>query len=400
MSKPERAGPPPARAADPALVLVCGAEDLTVKERAQALYRQWCAAVGGLDHELLNGTAGNAEEALQALSRLREALQTLPMFGRAKVVWFQDCNFLGTDQTSTAASVGKALEGLAQDFERLTWGDLRLVISAGEVDKRRLFVKTVGRLGAVEEIAGLSYENKDWESQAQACVADALRARNKTISGEACAQAAALVGPHIRVLRNEAEKLALYVGERAEVRLEDVAAVVTGEKHAKDFALADAVGARRLPEVLQALDDALWEMRSDKKKSAIGLLYQLISKVRGLLLVKDLVRGGHLKPGGHPGALRAQLNRMPPLALPADKRYNPLAMNPYALFNTLKQSVNYTTAELVRAMRVLLDCNRRLVSSQVEDGLILQQALVAIVGAGAPLPPPSGTGQQPSAGQR
>jgi hypothetical protein len=39
----------------------------------------------------------------------------------------------------------------------------------------------------------------------------------------------------------------------------------------------------------------------------------------------------------------------------------------------------YSQAELVRAMDVLLRCNQRLVSSGTEKSMVLQQALVGIV---------------------
>ena len=75
---------------------------------------------------------------------------------------------------------------------------------------------------------------------------------------------------------------------------------------------------------------------------------------------------------------------MPADLLPEDKRFNPLAMNPYVLFKALPQARNYTLAELVRAMELLLECNRRLIFSSVDESLVLQQTLVEIVqGSGA-----------------
>ena len=72
-----------------------------------------------------------------------------------------------------------------------------------------------------------------------------------------------------------------------------------------------------------------------------------------------------------------------PEQLPADRRYNPLALNPYVLFNAMPQARNYTETELIRAMDLLLQCNRRLVSSGLDEALLLQQTLVQIVGTRA-----------------
>ena len=49
------------------------------------------------------------------------------------------------------------------------------------------------------------------------------------------------------------------------------------------------------------------------------------------------------------------------------------------LYKALPQVKRYTEAELVRAMDLLLRCNQRLVSSGLDETLVLQQALVQIV---------------------
>jgi len=56
-----------------------------------------------------------------------------------------------------------------------------------------------------------------------------------------------------------------------------------------------------------------------------------------------------------------------------------LALNPYVLFKALPQVARYSEAELVRAMDLLLACNQRLVSSSLDESLVLQQTLVQIV---------------------
>jgi DNA polymerase III delta subunit len=66
--------------------------------------------------------------------------------------------------------------------------------------------------------------------------------------------------------------------------------------------------------------------------------------------------------------------------VPQDRRFNPLALNPYVLYKALPQANRYTQAELVRAMDLLLNCNRQLVSSALDESLVLQQALIQIVG--------------------
>ena len=70
---------------------------------------------------------------------------------------------------------------------------------------------------------------------------------------------------------------------------------------------------------------------------------------------------------------------MPAEALPEDKKFNPLAMNPYVLFRAMGQARNYTQSELIVAMDLLLECNQKLISRSLDSSLVLQEALVRIV---------------------
>jgi DNA polymerase-3 subunit delta len=382
----------PAPAAKPAapVALVCGEDEFAVKQRARQLHQQWTEALGGLDHEIIEASAANAGEALKALARLREALQTLPFFGSGKVVWLRDCNFLGDDRTAQAAAVTEPLAELAQELKGFSWQNVRLLVSAGKVDKRKVFFKTLDKLGAVETFEALSVDSKDWAAQCEFRAESGFKERGKQISHDARAELVARVGPNPRQLDSEVEKLSLFVGERREVTAADVAAVCVRNKLARSFALADALGDRQLSMLLRRLDEELWDMQFDRDKSEIGLLYGLISKVRTMLLLKEMIREGWLTPDADYGRFKSQLERVPADRFPAEKKFNPLAMHPFMVHRALSQAKNYTSAELIRALDMLLQGNRRLVTSGLDEALVLQQTLVSIVGTDARSSPRTG----------
>ncbi len=364
------------------LLLVCGDDDFTVKQKARAYFDQWSAELGGMDHEIVDATAGNSGEALNRIGRLREALNTLPFFGGAKAVWFRDCNFLGEDRTSSSAAVTEELTQLADELKAFRWDGVRLLISGSKPDKRRSFYKTVEKLGSVESFNALSADDKDWAGKAESEAVRLFRALNKDIADNALAELVTRVGPNLRALANEVEKLSLYVGDRSEVSLADVQTMTMPQKLAKAFALGEALGERDLAKLLRVLDQELWEIRTgaDKKKSEIGLLYGLISKVRALLMLRELRDQGLLKPARDYNSFKAQLDRLPATSLPDDKRFNPLAGHPFVLFQAARQAENYTVPELIRAMDTLLGANVKLVSSGLDEAMVLQQSLVEIVG--------------------
>lgn len=373
----------PPSAAQPAgpVVLICGDDDFGVSQRARQLYQSWCAEIGGMDHETIDAASGNSGEALKSIGRLREALNTLPFFGGGKAVWFKDCTFLGDDRTASASAVTETLGELAQELKAFRWEGVRLLISAGKVDKRKTFYKTIEKLGAVESFVALSIDDRDWAARAEEIVLKKFRALKRSITDEALAEIVQAVGPNARQLESEVEKVTLYAADRAEVGVDDVLAVVSRNKQARAFALGDALGDRDLPRLLRCLDEELWEMETDRQKSEIGLLYGLITKVRALLFLKEMLASGWLKEERDYNRFKAQIERVPTEGLPTDRRINPLALNPYVLFKALPQARRWPSGDLVRALDLLLQCNRRLVSSGLDTELVLQQTLTQILRA-------------------
>lgn len=362
------------------LMMVFGEDDFAVHQRGKEVFARWEEEMGGMDHEVIDARVGNSGEALSALGKLREALNTLPFFGGSKAVWFKDCSFLGDDRTSGSAAVTKALGEMSDLLKEFTWGDVRLVITAGKVDKRKSFYKTLKKLGELEEFAGWSASDRDWADRAEMLVRQLFDKEKVDISEEALSQLVQSVGPNPRQLQSEVEKLSIYAAEQSMIDVDDVDAVAIRNKQAQAFALAEAMGERNLPVALKILDEELWTMQFEKAKSEIGLLYGLITKVRVLLMAQELIRSKRLRVERAYPRFKTQIERLNPEDFPADRRYSPLGVNPYVMFKAVPQAGNYSTRELVDAMETLLDTNRRLVSSAQEARMLLQQALVKIIG--------------------
>jgi DNA polymerase-3 subunit delta len=363
----------------PALSLICGDDEFAVKKRAKEVYQTWCDELGGMDHEIIDASVSNSGDVLKAVLKLREVLQTLPFFGSGKVVWLRDCNFLGDERAASAQAVTETLNELADELKNFKWQNVRLLISAGKVDKRKTFFKTLDKIGTVESFAGLSVDDKDWIERAEVAARTGIREHKKEISEEALSELVSRVGPNARQLENEIEKLSVFTGDRKKIEFADVAIICSRNKTARAFALGDALGDRDLPRLLKRLDEELWETKFDSQKSEIGLLYGLISKVRAMLLLKEMLREGWLKPTNDYNNFKSQLERVPKDKLPEDRKFNPLALNPYVLYKAMPQVKKYSQSELVRAMDLLLRCNQRLVTSGLDEALVLQQTLVQIL---------------------
>jgi len=370
---------PSAALPKPPCVLVCGEDEFGVTQRSREIFSKWTAEIGGTDHEIIDASSSNSGEAVKALSKTREALQTLPFFGGGKVVWMRGCNFLGEDRTASAQIVTENLASLAKELKTFKWDNVRLIISAGKVDRRKAFYKTLEGVGSVELFAGWSPDDRDWTSQAESCAVRQLKELGKEIAEDALAKLVADVGPNPRQLSSEVEKLALYMGDRTQIEMKDIDLIVTKNKQSRAFALGDALGDRNLPRLLRCLDEELWEMRRDPSRNEIGLLYGLISKIRVLIFLKEMLAQKILKEEPNFARFKAQLSRVPADLLPEDKKFNPLSMHPFVLFNALPQTRNFTRDELIHAMDLLLLCNQKLVSRALDSSLVLQETLVGIV---------------------
>ncbi len=380
------------------LAVVWGEDDFSVHRRARGIFEEWVpgglesARAGGAeegDVEIIDAAAANTDEALRALRRVREALQTLPFFGSNKTIWFRGCNFAGEDRVSDGAAVVQSLSDLGRELSAFDWRGVRLVISAGKLDRRRTFFKALEKIAdggkaVIEHFPGLSAEDRDWRDKAGSLVTAEFRSWRKRPVGEALERFVDFVGPQPRQLAMEAQKVSTYVGDRPDITTVDVEAIVSRGRHARAFALADAVGDRHLGRALRHLEEEMWAMQSDRQKSEIGLLYGLVSKMRALLLAREMLAEGLIRATSDYRSFVGQMKRLPAGRFPEDRRYNPLEINAYVMFRAAQQALNFSTNELVDAMEELLRCNSGLVGSGLDGGLVLQMAITRIIGSGPP----------------
>jgi DNA polymerase-3 subunit delta len=266
-----------------------------------------------------------------------------------------------------------------QEIQQLNSEKNRLLISAGKVDKRKSFYKQFQKIGETAIFNGWDASKTDWIPEAEKLVEKIFEEAKIRIEQDALSALIESVGPNARQLNQEAEKLMLYCGDKAAATTEDVHQVVSRNKQARAFALGDALGNRNLPLAMKCLDEELWEMKLDRQRSAIGLLYGLISKVRTLIMVKEMQRKGWLRMERQFFRFKQQLDQIPESGLPSDSKLNPLKLNPYVLFRALPQASHYSINELVKAMDTLYTANIQLISSSMEDAQVLQQSIVTII---------------------
>ena len=141
-----------------------GTDDLRVKEAALAKTREITPPEAGeFGIEIIEGGADNADHAARIVRNTMEALQTLPFFGGEKVVWLKGVSFLADNQTGRAQSTVSALEDLMALLLPGLPPDVKFVLSASEVDKRRSFYLNLKKVATVEVFDLIDTSKQGWE---------------------------------------------------------------------------------------------------------------------------------------------------------------------------------------------------------------------------------------------
>jgi DNA polymerase-3 subunit delta len=107
------------------------------------------------------------------------------------------------------------------------------------------------------------------------------------ITSDATTLLANFIGNQLRLLANELDKLATYVGLGATITVEDVRQLSAQVQEARIFDLTDALAQRNRKQALDLLHDLLADGEPPLK-----LISTITSQVRSLLLVKELADNG------------------------------------------------------------------------------------------------------------
>ncbi|MEO8439030.1 MAG: DNA polymerase III subunit delta [Spartobacteria bacterium] len=357
---------------------VVGSDESAVKTAAAELAAELTPAdAGDFGLETIDGCADNADQAATRIRSAIEALQTLPFFGGGKLVWLKNANFLADNKIGGSAAVQDALEELRNALEGdLGGGEVKFLLSAPEVDKRRSFYKALAKRADLQIFDKLDSSRSGWEEAALDLVQSLGRERGFRFEAEAIDLFVLLTGGETRTINNEFDKLDLYLGEKdRRVTLEIVRKLVPLSRAGVIFELGNALAARDLGHALSLVRQLL-----DQGESAIGiLLVAIIPTVRNLLLAKDLMQRHRLPRPSAPFSFISTLNRLPAEATAHLPRKKDGTINGYTLGIAAMQAHNFETERLVAGLEACLKANLQIVTSQLDHALILNQVVVKLL---------------------
>ncbi len=169
------------------------------------------------------------------------------------------------------------------------------------------------------------------------------------IHPDATSLLANFIGNHLRLLSNEIDKLATYVGTGGTITVKDVRQLSAQVQEARIFDLTDALAQRNRKQALNILHDLL----SDGEPP-IKLISTIIFQVRSLLLVKELAQKG----------------------MRSSQIASTIGVAPFIADKALHQVGNFSVSQLEEAYRQLLATDAALKRSRIEPEMALDLLVV------------------------
>ncbi|GCE04206.1 DNA polymerase III subunit delta [Dictyobacter aurantiacus] len=169
------------------------------------------------------------------------------------------------------------------------------------------------------------------------------------IAPEAISLLANFIGNNLRLLANELDKLAMYVGVGGTITINDVRQLSAQVQEARIFDLTDALAQRNRKQALNILHDLLADGEPPLK-----LISTITSQVRTLLLVKEQAQRG--MRGGQIAST--------------------LGIAPFIADKALRQVGNFNAPQLENAYRQLLSTDAALKRSRLTPEMALDLLVV------------------------
>ena len=360
----------------PNIHAVLGTDDARVKEAAMKVVQKHSPPdAGDFGNDIVDGTAENSEHASQICSQVIQAIQTLPFFGGGKVVWLKGANFLGDTVTGRAEAAVTGFENILDVLEQGMPLDVHFVLSTSSIDKRRTAYKRITKLANTQTFDRPDTSKTGWEGPVLALAQTKARELGLTFESGALELLVQMAGDDTRQLENEMEKIDLYLGERRRAGIQTVRSLVSMSRAGVLWDVGNAIGARDLKRALELVNVLLFQ-----NQNAIGvLLAAIVPKVRSLLMVKDLLSRHKLNRSSY-SSFSVSLEALPTTAtshLPRKK--DGTGFNVYPMFLSIDEASRFKLPELHDALRACLEANSKLVTTQLDERVVLERLLIGML---------------------
>lgn len=270
-------------------IFICGADDFLVARMGKERFDTLATAAGADDfaREIVSGFANNVDEVETAVNRFRDAVQTVPMFGGQRVVWFKDVSFLADTVTGRSEGAKAQVEALQQILESVDPANVAVVVTAAPVDRRRSFLKWAESHGEYAFVGG---DADNVEGLVSVALAEA-KANGVSFGDGAIEVLLAKIGANTRLVTEEIRKLGNYVGDGGVIEDRHVVELTPNVAEGDFFEAAERFFAGDLRGTLDALQRHFFA-----GGDARPVISSLQNRNRILIQARVLIDSGDLRP--------------------------------------------------------------------------------------------------------
>jgi len=250
-----------------------------------------------------------------------------------------------------------------------------LVLLAETVDKRKRLYRYIQENGVILDLSvdpgSSAAAKRDQDKIVQELLHSTLAKYNKDIDSQTIPVFLERVGFHPVAVVMEAEKLALYVGDRKVITREDVDAIIGRTREEALFELTEAVTSGKLEDGLLIIDHL-----QASGIHGLAILATLRNHIKKLLLVRSLQEvksPAYTKSLSFPVFQKSYLPRLKE----GREEWSSLLWksHPYGLFMLFQQAARFRCAELQGGLKELLTAEYRMKGSPVDSRLIMDSLL-------------------------
>ncbi len=281
------------------------------------------------------------------------------------------------EKTSAPAPVDDAAALLEKTLTSGIPAQNHLVLLTEDVDKRKKLYKYLSKDHVVVDLGVDGGSNRNAQATQETILRDLLNKTlagfNKTIAPKTAKLLFERVGFHPVAVVMEAEKLALYIGSRTQISIEDLDQLVGRTRQEAVFELTDAIGKRNLGHSLLVA-----KRLTDNGIHPLAIVATIKNYTRNLLLLRALQDRRNIDYN-----LSMQPGTFQKIVLPALKEDTPwkkeLSGHPFALFMQFQTAAGFNLSTLQNWMEKILQADFRLKGSPVAPETIIQHLLITML---------------------
>ena len=365
------------------LYLVTGTDEARIVSESQKLFRKYAGENPDPFSAEIYEENENSEPS-DLINQVTRSIKTPSLLGgmQPKVIWMKHYSAFdkeGDKKSSSAEAV--AMRGLVATLKDGLSEDTVLIMDGGGVDKRKQFYKCISEHGSVVELNKPDMGSKGWEDEMRGCIRAVAMEKGVKLSPQAEEYIFDVLGVDTARIDAELEKIICFRGTtEGVVELEDVAPVCVGKGEEMTWALSNILGERNIREALRVVD-VLISQNHGNETYAFSMLFAAAKFFCQAIRIHVFMAENKIKT---PVALKTAVMGMSPADKDAAARRGMdfVNFNPYRIQRMAADVLHYSPQEVIHAVKVFRDAIWQCTSSAGSSRMILENALLEVIGTG------------------